>query len=70
MKNRHIKIKHECCIHCGVCTAACRAGALFLDKETWKLCYEQQRCSGCGLCAENCPMGAIKRKPREGYVCI
>lgn len=53
--------RDEACTHCGLCSAACPAGA-------WKkigdaICFESQRCIGCGLCVTSCGKNVLELKP-------
>ncbi len=44
------------CIDCGNCTAVCFAGALTMDKTTWKLNFDKEKCVVCELCIIACPL--------------
>ena len=56
---QRISRDEESCMHCGVCTAMCPAGALRLDRESWLLLFDPERCAICGLCAKVCPVKAM-----------
>ncbi|MFW5986277.1 MAG: NIL domain-containing protein [Halanaerobiales bacterium] len=47
------------CIYCGACTGLCKAGALTMDKETWKLNVEHEKCLLCGMCVSACAVNAL-----------
>jgi len=47
------------CVHCGACTAVCRAEALSIDRETMKINFYPEKCTLCGLCLKACPVGAM-----------
>ena len=54
------------CTRCGVCTTACRYGALHAPP-----CVAREMCEGCGACAHVCPEGAVALDERhcgEWYV--
>jgi pyruvate formate lyase activating enzyme len=46
------------CLQCGLCIAACSAGAL--DPRSQGI-VDRARCDACGACAEVCPTGALRR---------
>lgn len=54
--NKRIRFEEEKCIHCGNCTAVCFAGALIMNKETWKLEFDKDKCVVCELCIPACPL--------------
>jgi NAD-dependent dihydropyrimidine dehydrogenase PreA subunit len=42
------------------CVSICPTGVLSLDKETFKLKFDYEKCIVCGNCVEACPLQAIK----------
>ena len=60
MLGKDIRVDDTLCIDCGACTAVCSPRALSLDKTTWKLQFDRQRCVLCELCVTACPIQAIK----------
>lgn len=54
--DKRIRFEEEKCIHCGNCTAVCFAGALIMNKETWKLEFDKNKCVVCELCIPACPI--------------
>ncbi len=50
-------IRDASCTACGVCAAACRAGAIHAHRGSYAV--EPMLCEGCGLCVRLCPVGAI-----------
>ncbi|MBN1546099.1 MAG: 4Fe-4S binding protein [Syntrophaceae bacterium] len=50
----------ERCVHCGACTAFCPTGALYFDRDTWKVQFDPERCSGCELCVTACAARAME----------
>ena len=54
----------EACTLCGVCTKACREGAL--TQADGKIHLDRDKCSNCGRCAKSCPFDAWKGEP--GYL--
>lgn len=54
--DKRIHFKEELCIDCGNCTAVCFAGALTMDKKTWKLDFDKSKCVVCELCVTACPL--------------
>lgn len=53
---KNIMFRQEKCINCGACTAVCFAGALQMDKESWKLSFDPEKCIVCELCTGACPL--------------
>lgn len=53
---KRIHFKEEFCIDCGNCTAVCFAGALTMNKETWRLEFDKNQCVVCELCIPACPL--------------
>ena len=51
-----LRIDHDSCIGCGLCTGACPSGALYLEDGKANV---NDNCVLCGLCRDSCPMGAI-----------
>ena len=49
----------ETCVHCGVCTAMCPTGALYLDRADRMVKFEVEKCSACGMCTRVCPVKAM-----------
>ncbi len=49
----------ESCMHCGLCTGVCPAGALTNDPESRRVTFDKERCTACGLCTRACPVGAM-----------
>ncbi len=54
--DKRIRFEEEKCIHCGNCTAVCFAGALIMNKKTWKLEFDKNKCVVCELCIPACPL--------------
>jgi L-aspartate semialdehyde sulfurtransferase ferredoxin len=48
------------CVHCGACTAFCPTGALYFDRENWKVIFDPERCNGCELCVTACAARAME----------
>jgi ferredoxin len=54
--DKRIHFQEEKCIDCGNCTAVCFAGALTMNRETWKLEFDKSQCVVCELCIPACPL--------------
>jgi MinD superfamily P-loop ATPase len=50
------------CTACGICSDACRFGAITRDEE--KFTVRTSRCEGCRVCRLVCPAGAVSMQPR------
>lgn len=57
--SQKISRDEESCLHCGVCTALCATGALWVDPQTRKVNFDSDKCSACGLCTKICPVQAM-----------
>ncbi len=55
-----IKRKEEKCFHCGVCTAVCPTGALFIERPDMIVAFDRDKCSACELCVSACPTKAME----------
>ncbi|MDD4226929.1 MAG: NIL domain-containing protein [Mariniphaga sp.] len=53
---KRIHFEEKKCIDCGNCTAVCFAGALTMNRETWKLEFDKSKCVVCELCIPACPL--------------
>lgn len=58
--SQQIVKNEELCIHCGSCIAVCPTGALFLDRETFKVMYDPQKCTACEFCISACVTKAME----------
>ena len=50
----------EICIQCGACPSFCPTEALFIDRETMEVSFDNSKCVVCGMCLECCPTRAIQ----------
>ena len=55
-----IKRNEEKCFHCGVCTAVCLTGALFIERPDMIVAFDRDKCSACELCVSACPTKAME----------
>ena len=51
-----VRWKEDACIACGVCTKACREGAISLSDG--KIAVDYDKCNNCGRCVKSCPTDA------------
>src|SRR5660397_33852 len=58
--DKRIHLTAEKCIDCGNCTAVCFAGALIMNKESWKLEFDKDKCVVCELCIPACPLNLFE----------
>ena len=54
----------DVCTLCGVCSKACRGGAITQTES--EILLDKSKCSNCGRCAKACPFDAWKSEP--GYI--
>jgi len=58
--DKRIHFEESRCIDCGNCTAVCFAGALTMNRESWKLEFDKSKCVVCELCIPACPLKLFK----------
>lgn len=58
--DKRIHFEEPRCIDCGNCTAVCFAGALTMNRESWKLEFDKSKCVVCELCIPACPLKLFK----------
>ncbi|MGM0610686.1 MAG: 4Fe-4S dicluster domain-containing protein [Thermodesulfobacteriota bacterium] len=58
------------CRHCErpYCVQACISGALYKDRETGRVVYDEEQCVGCWSCLMACPYGAVKQHPLRNKI--
>lgn len=55
-----IRRNEDRCFHCGVCTAVCPTGALYIERPAMSVAFERDKCSACELCVIACPARAME----------
>lgn len=58
--SRDIIRDEDLCTDCGACTVICPTGALYMDKNTYKIVFSSEKCIACELCVKECPYKAMK----------
>ena len=48
------------CIHCGICTAICPTGALYIERPSFEIKFDPQKCSACEYCISVCTTKALE----------
>ena len=48
------------CIHCGICTAICPKGALYIERPSFEIKFDPQKCSACEYCISVCTTKALE----------
>ncbi len=62
---QEIKKDENICIHCGMCTAVCPTGALYIKRPEMEVVFDDKKCSACELCVIVCPVKAMKVRFNE-----
>lgn len=50
----------ERCTHCGACTGVCPSGALYINRPSMAVVFDDDKCIVCGICLKTCPVKAIE----------
>lgn len=57
--SQDIKRQDERCTHCGACICFCPTHALYMDRNTYKVLFDEEKCNACGICIRACPPRAM-----------
>ncbi len=57
--DRTVVRDEQVCTDCGACLVVCPSGALFMDRETYKVHFDADKCVACGACVPACPPHAM-----------
>jgi ferredoxin len=57
--SKEIARDEDNCIDCGACTAVCRTNALTINRKTFEVEFNQEKCVLCEMCIHACPMKVI-----------
>ena len=55
-----IKRNEDKCYHCGLCTAVCPTGALYIERPAMTVAFDSDKCSACEMCVISCPPKAME----------
>ncbi|AEB09170.1 NIL domain-containing protein [Desulfobacca acetoxidans] len=55
-----VRRNEERCYQCGVCTAVCPTGALYVKRPEMEIVFDPSKCSACELCCPVCPARAME----------
>lgn len=58
--SQDIKRNEKKCFHCGVCTAVCLTGSLYIERPEMNVAFDRDKCSACELCVSACPTKAME----------
>ena len=50
----------ERCIHCGSCVGVCPTQALYVEKPSYLVKYDETQCIACEMCVLACPTHAME----------
>jgi len=48
------------CTQCGACASFCPTEALYIDRPSMEVSFDNSKCVVCGMCLDCCPTRAIK----------
>lgn len=65
-----VQIDDKKCVHCGVCTSACRSNALKINKNDFCIYLKKEHCIGCESCVGVCPTRAIYVPVELRWLCV
>jgi len=52
----------DVCTHCGACITICPTAALVMDRESWLVNFDYEKCIACELCIPICPPRAMEAR--------
>ena len=55
-----IRRNDDICHQCGLCTAICPTGALWIKRPEMEVVFDPDKCSACELCVAVCPPRAMQ----------
>ena len=58
--SQDIKKDDQRCIDCGSCLGVCPTSALYMDKKSYQVIFEESKCIACELCVLACPTRAME----------
>ena len=50
------------CTHCGACIVVCPVGALYMERPSMEVNFDNDKCVVCGVCVQYCPQKAMEFK--------
>ncbi|HHE64699.1 MAG TPA: 4Fe-4S dicluster domain-containing protein [Bacteroidetes bacterium] len=56
----------EICIHCGNCASVCPTQALYIDRDTFKVIFDANKCTVCEFCVAVCITKAMEVHVESG----
>ncbi|MFA6507992.1 MAG: NIL domain-containing protein [Treponemataceae bacterium] len=56
---KRLSWNEEACVDCGACAGVCFSGAIAMDRNSWKLEVDRDKCTACGLCVKACPFACF-----------
>ena len=58
--SQDIKKNDRLCIQCGTCLGVCPTEALYMEKPSYRVFFEEAKCIACELCVLACPTRAME----------
>jgi L-aspartate semialdehyde sulfurtransferase ferredoxin len=57
---QEIRMNLDKCIQCGACTGFCPTGALFCERPSMRVVFDEEKCVACELCLTACLTHAME----------
>lgn len=57
---QEIRMNEARCIQCGACTGFCPTGALYYERPSMKVVFDEDKCVACDLCLTACLTRAME----------